>query len=169
MEKQLVVFQLSNERYGVDITFVDSIIRLQPVTAMPCAPDFIEGVTNLRGTVLPVIDLRRRFRLPVQEATKEARVVVAESGGAMVGMVVDAVLEVRKVPTEDIEPPSPLVTTVDSSFITGIAKVEDERLIILLDLDQVLSREERANLQALKRTPEEDVKEAQGDIEPAFS
>jgi purine-binding chemotaxis protein CheW len=135
----------------VDITFVDSIIRLQPVTAMPCAPGFIEGVTNLRGTVLPVIDLHKRFRLPVQEATKEARIVVAETGGAMVGMVVDAVLEVRKVPVEDVEPPSPLVTTVDSSFITGIAKIESERLVILLDLDRVLSPQEKADLQTIQK------------------
>jgi purine-binding chemotaxis protein CheW len=149
MEKQMVVFRLSNEHYGVDIASVDSIIRMQAVTAMPCAPDFCEGVTNLRGTVLPVIDLRKRFGLPSTEATKETRIVVTETNDTMVGMMVDAVIEVQSIPESDIEPPSPLVTTVDSAFITGIAKAQDERLTILLDLDRVLSREEQAELQGI--------------------
>jgi purine-binding chemotaxis protein CheW len=100
--------------------------------------------------VLPVVDLRRRFSLPAREATKDARIVVAEVDGATVGMVVDAVTEVRKVPEEDIEPPSPFVTTVDSAFIAGIAKVEDGRLIILLDVERVLAPEEKAVLQAFQ-------------------
>jgi purine-binding chemotaxis protein CheW len=149
MEKQMVVFQLSNEHYGVDIASVDSIIRMQAVTAMPLAPDFCEGVTNLRGTVLPVIDLRKRFGLPSAEATKETRIVVTETNDTMVGMMVDAVIEVQSIPESDIEPPSPLVTTVDSAFIAGIAKAQDERLTILLDLDRVLSREEQAELQGI--------------------
>ena len=147
-EEQLVIFILAREHYGVDIGAVESIIKMQPITAVPRAPSFVEGLTNLRGTVLPVIDLRRRFGLPVEEETKETRIVVVEINGMTVGMVVDGVSEVLHVPGEDIEPPSPIVSTVDSSFITGIAKV-DERLIILLDLGQVLSTRERAGLQAL--------------------
>jgi purine-binding chemotaxis protein CheW len=150
VDRQLVVFELSGEHYGVDILRVDSIIRLQPVTQIPHAPGFVEGVTNLRGTVLPVVDLRRRFNLQAREAIKDARIVVAQMEGATVGMVVDAVTEVRKVPEEDIEPPSPFVTTVDSAFIAGIAKVEDGRLIILLDVDRVLAPEEKAVLQAFQ-------------------
>jgi purine-binding chemotaxis protein CheW len=150
VDRQLVVFELSGEHYGVDILRVDSIIRLQPVTQVPHAPGFVEGVTNLRGTVLPVVDLRRRFNLQAREAIKDARIVVAQMEGATVGMVVDAVTEVRKVPEEDIEPPSPFVTTVDSAFIAGIAKVEDGRLIILLDVERVLAPEEKAVLQAFQ-------------------
>jgi purine-binding chemotaxis protein CheW len=150
MEKQLVVFEVSDEHYGVDVFAVDSIIRVQSVTKVPHTPDFVEGVTNLRGTVLPVVDLRRRFGLPVRAPTKDTRIVVAEMGKATVGMVVDAVVEVRKVPEEAIEPPSPLVTTVDSAFITGIAKVDDERLIIVLDIEQVLVPEEKAVLQSFQ-------------------
>jgi purine-binding chemotaxis protein CheW len=150
VDRQLVVFELSGEHYGVDILRVDSIIRLQPVTQIPHAPGFVEGVTNLRGTVLPVVDLRRRFNLQAREAIKDARIVVAQMEGATVGMVVDAVTEVRKVPEEDIEPPSPFVTTVDSAFIAGIAKVEDGRLIILLDVERVLAPEEKAVLQAFQ-------------------
>jgi len=140
----LVIFALGDEQYGVDIDSVESIIRPKSITAVPRAPDFVEGVTNLRGTVLPVVNLHRRFGLPEQNAGKDTRIIVAESDGNKVGMMVDAVLEVRRVPEAAIEPPSPLVTTVDSAFITGIAKVGDDRLIILLDLEQVLAHQ-RAN------------------------
>jgi purine-binding chemotaxis protein CheW len=154
VENQLVVFALANEQYGVNISAVESIIKLQPITGVPHAPDFVEGVTNLRGTVLPVIDLRKRFSLPAEDATRETRIVVVEMDGETVGMVVDAVLEVLRVSEEAIEPPSPIVTTVDSAFIKGIAKV-DERLIILLDLGQVLSVEEKADLQTLRQAQDD--------------
>jgi purine-binding chemotaxis protein CheW len=156
MENQLVVFNLANEDYGVDIGAVDGIVEMQPITAVPHAPSFVEGVTNLRGEVLPVIDLRRRFSLPQGETTKETRIVNVEVDGIRVGMVVDAVTEVLSVAEEAVEPPSPIVTTVDSAFITGIAKVDGQgsegsegRLIILLDLAKVLSTEEQAALQTL--------------------
>jgi len=154
MENQLVVFDLANEHYGVDIAAVESIIKLQPITFVPHAPSFVEGVTNLRGAVLPVIDLRKRFGLPAEEATKETRIVVVEMDSTTVGMVVDAVTEVLRVPEEDIEPPSPVVTTAASAFITGIAKV-DERLIILLELGQVLSTEEQVDLQSFQQAQDE--------------
>jgi purine-binding chemotaxis protein CheW len=149
MEKQLVILDLAHEHYGVDISAVDSIIEMQPVTVVPRAPEFVEGVTNLRGVVLPVIDLRKRFGLPAAEQTKKTRIVVVELEISKVGMIVDAVTEVLRVPEEAVEPLSPIVTTVDSVFITGIAKV-DERLIILLDLDQVLSLEEKADIQTVQ-------------------
>ena len=149
MEDQLVVFTLAKEHYGVRIAVVESIIKLQPITAVPCSPAFVEGVTNLRGRVLPVIDLRKRFNLPAEESTRDTRIVVVEMSGTLVGMIVDAVSEVLRVPAESVEPPSPIMTTVDSAFITGIAKV-GERLIILLDLEKVLSPEEKADLQVLQ-------------------
>jgi len=149
MENQLVVFMLAKEHYGVRIAVVESIIKLQPITAVPCSPAFVEGVTNLRGRVLPVIDLRKRFGLPAEESTRDTRIVVVEMSGTLVGMIVDAVSEVLRVPAESIESPSPIMTTVDSAFITGIAKV-GERLIILLDLEKVLSPEEKADLQVLQ-------------------
>jgi len=146
MEQQLVIFELADEQYGLDISGVESIIKMQGITSVPQAPKFVEGVTNLRGVVLPVIDLRKRFGLEKVDRTKETRIVVVEMGDTTVGMVVDAVTEVLRVSSEAIEPPSPLVTTVDSSFITGIAKVEG-RLIILLDLGKVLSLQEQSQLQ----------------------
>jgi purine-binding chemotaxis protein CheW len=150
MENQLVVFSLANEDYGVDIGAVDGIVKMQAITKVPRAPSFVEGITNLRGEVLPVIDLRKRFGLPAGEATKDTRIVHVEVDGARVGMLVDAVTEVLRVDEQAIEPPSPLVTTVESAFITSIAKV-DGRLIIVLDLAKVLSTEEQADLKALQQ------------------
>ena len=149
MDRQLVVFELATEHYGVDIGAVQSIIKMEPVTVVPRAPEFVEGVINLRGTVLPVLDLRLRFGLAAEETTKDTRIVVVEIDGTEVGMVVNAVSEVLMVGDEEIEPPSPVVTTVDSAFITGIAKVSN-RLIILLDLTKVLSTEEQGSLQELQ-------------------
>ncbi len=146
MENQLVVFDLANEHYGVDIAAVESIIKMQAITVVPRAPAFVEGVTNLRGSVLPVIDLRKRFGLAHSHDNAECLIVVVEMSGAAVGLVVDGVSEVLSVTPDEIEPPSPIVTTVDSAFIRGIAKA-DERLVILLDLGKVLSQSERASLQ----------------------
>nr|MBP7694238.1 chemotaxis protein CheW [Anaerolineales bacterium] len=147
MEHQLVVFDLNGEHYGVDIAAVEGIIKMQAITVVPQAPRFVEGVTNLRGKVLPVIDLRRRFGLAAEAATKDTRIVVVEMNGTTVGIVVDGVSEVLRVNSDTIEPPSPIVTTVDSAFIRGIAKV-GERLVILLDLAKVLSLSEQNALAA---------------------
>ena len=148
MENQLVVFELANEHFGVDISAVESIIKMQTITLVPQAPAFVEGVTNLRGSILPVVDLRKRFGFQSYEAGKHSRIVVVTIEGIKVGMIVDAVSEVLRVSDETIEPPPPMVTTIDSSFITGIAKME-KRLIILLDLAKVLSIHEQSALSAL--------------------
>lgn len=152
-EVQLVVFGLADESYGVHVLAVEEIIRLQEITAIPHAPDFVEGVINLRGRVIPVLDLRKRFGLPPAEATKSTRIVVVEASGMTVGLVVDSVDEVRNLPTETIEPPSPIVTTVDSDFLMGVGKLPagggQEQLVILLDLDRVTSVAERQALSAL--------------------
>ena len=141
-ERQLVVFQLGAELYGVDIARVHEIIRLQTITRVPRAPSFVEGVINLRGKVIPVVDLRRRFGLPTAEHTRATRTVVVEIGDQVVGIIVDSVSEVLRVNTSTVEPPSPVVAGIDSEYLHGIAKLP-ERLVILLDLDRVLAREER--------------------------
>jgi purine-binding chemotaxis protein CheW len=148
MEKQLVVFELANEYYGVDIAAVEGIIKMQPITVVPHAPSFVEGVTNLRGSVLPVIDLRNRFGLQKEETTRNSRIITVTIQGVKVGMIVDAVSEVLRVSEDAIEPPPPMVTNVDTAFITAIAKVDD-KLIILLDLAKVLSLQEQEELQTL--------------------
>ena len=149
MEKQLVIFELAGERYGVDIAGVQSIIKLQEITTVPFAPSFVEGVTNLRGVVLPVVDLRKRFGLPAIEKAPGTRIVIVNIGPLTVGMIVDAVAEVLRVQEAAIEPPSPLVMTANSGFITGIARM-DKQLIILLDLDKVLSQQEFSALQTMQ-------------------
>ncbi|MCH7733696.1 MAG: chemotaxis protein CheW [Chloroflexi bacterium] len=144
-EQQLVVFDLNNEAYGVDIESVREIIRLQEITRVPRTPDFVEGVINLRGKVIPVVELRKRFGLPVQDRNSENRIVNVDIGGQEIGMVVDAVTEVLRISSDAVEPPSSVITTADSGYLKGIAKLDD-RLIIMLDLDQVLSTDEKAAL-----------------------
>ena len=148
MEHQLVVFELGREHYGVDISAVESIIKMQAITVVPHTPSFVEGVTNLRGSVLPVIDLRKRFGLALDDISKNSRIVVIALGKTKVGMIVDAVSEVLRIPEDAIEPPPPMVTSVDTTFITGIAKIED-KLVILLELSKVLSLQEATALQPL--------------------
>lgn len=144
-EEQLVVFRLADESYGVDINSVREIITWQPVTRMPGTPRFIEGVLNLRGSVIPVIDLRKRFEFPEQAHTAETRIMVVEIEGQVVGLVVDAVTEVLRVPSEAIEAPDGFALGVNAAFLRGVAKV-GERLIVLLQLDGLLEAEERAAL-----------------------
>ncbi|MGB9661446.1 MAG: chemotaxis protein CheW [Moorellaceae bacterium] len=143
--EQLVVFQLAGETYGVDIAHVHEIIRLQPITQVPRTPSFVEGVINLRGRIIPVIDLHKRFGLPLAEATNNTRIMVVEVNGITVGMIVDAVLEVLRLPEENIEPPPPIIKGVDVAYLRGVGKWED-RLIILLDLDRVLRESEQEQL-----------------------
>lgn len=144
-EEQLVVFTLGDESYGVSIEAVNTIIRLPEITRVPHSPDFVDGVINLRGVIVPVIDLRRRFGLPVTEATKATRVVVVENHGVLIGMVVDAVTETLRMPVANIEPFSALVLSVDSKYLRGVGKLED-RLIILLSLDKILDQSEADSL-----------------------
>jgi len=146
-EKQFVVFQLSKETYGVDISKVWEIITMQPITQVPHTAEFIEGIINLRGRVIPVIDLRKRFNLPEDEFTRSTRIVVIEISGNTLGMIVDGVSEVLRIPSDIVEPPPPAITNIDADYLQGVAKLED-RLIILLNLDKVLTKQEKMELEA---------------------
>ena len=151
-EQQLVVFDLASEAYGVDISAVREIIRLQEITQVPRTPEFVEGVINLRGKVIPVIDLRRRFGLSVGEENKDNRIVVVDIGGQDIGVIVDAVTEVLRISSELVEPPSSVITTSESEYLLGIAKL-DGRMIILLDLQEVLSEAEQVSLEDMALVP----------------
>jgi purine-binding chemotaxis protein CheW len=148
MENQIVVFELSSEYFGVEIAKVESIIKMQPITQMPHVPAFVEGVTNLRGKVLPVIDLRKRFGLPPQQADRNSRIIVVSVDQTEVGMIVDGVSEVLAIPEGAVEAAPAIASSVDSAFITGIAKL-DNRLVILLDLARVLSTKEQSAIEAI--------------------
>jgi purine-binding chemotaxis protein CheW len=141
-EQQLVVFELSGESYGVEIGAVNTIIRMQPITHVPRAPEFVKGVINLRGSIVPVIDLRTRFGLAAFEETKASRIVVVETELSLIGMIVDAVTETLSLPANAIEPPSSIVTSADSRYLRGVAKADD-RLLILLDLERILTTSEK--------------------------
>ncbi|MCH7553977.1 MAG: chemotaxis protein CheW [Chloroflexi bacterium] len=136
-EQQLVVFMLANEAYGVDINTVREIIRMQQITNVPRTPEFVDGVINLRGKVIPIVNLRRRFGLPVAELTDDNRIVWVDVQGTDIGMIVDAVSEVTRIKTDSVEAPSSVITTAESDFVAGIAKTDDH-MIILLDLDRVV-------------------------------
>lgn len=146
-EVQLVIFNLGGETYGIDIASVHEIIRMQAITKVPRTPHFVEGVINLRGKIIPVIDLHKRFNLPQTQETQHSRIIVVEVVGVTVGMIVDAVSEVLRLPVSNIEPPPPVITgAVDTAYLRGVAKWEDQ-LIILLDLDKVLLENEQKELQ----------------------
>ena len=136
---QLVTFSTGDEEFGVDILRVQEIIRTMAITKVPKAPEFVEGVINLRGKVIPIIDLRRRFGLQSKEHDKHTRIIVIEINTMIVGFVVDSVSEVLRIPASTVEPPPPVVAGLESEYISGVGKLED-RLLILLDLDRLLSR-----------------------------
>jgi purine-binding chemotaxis protein CheW len=153
-EKQLVVFNIGSEAYAVDISMVREIIQLQTVTRVPGTPLSIEGVINLRGAVIPIVDLRKRFQLEKVERNKETRIVVVECKGQEVGVIVDSVAQVLRVPVEAIEAASSVFSEGDLEHLLGIVKLQ-ERLVILLDMDQVLTKQELTSLQSLKRKDQE--------------
>jgi len=142
-ERQLVVFNLGQEEYGVDILQVKEIKRLTEITRVPNAPDHVEGVINLRGNIIPVVDLHKRFELGTVEATDESRIVIVNVQDITVGITVDAVSEVITLDKSSLAPPPPLVAGIEASFIEAIGKLKD-RLLILLNMDRILGLDEVA-------------------------
>lgn len=139
---QLVTFRLGNEEFSLDILRVQEIIRHMELTRVPRTPDFVEGVINLRGRVIPVLDLRKRFGLPSDERTNETRIIVVDVDNKTVGLKVDAVSEVLRLPADTVEPAPAIVTGAESDYIKGVGKL-DGRLLILLDVERILTRTER--------------------------
>jgi len=138
-EKQVVLFELGNETYGLDIGAVHEIIRMQPITKVPKAPSYVEGVINLRGKVIPVVDMGRRFDLENAQRSKASRIVVVSNEGTTIGIIVDAVTEVMRISDDSIEPVSDIITAANSHYLLGIAKLK-EKMVILLDLNKVLDK-----------------------------
>ncbi|AGC50602.1 chemotaxis protein CheW [Lawsonia intracellularis] len=145
---QLVTFKIAGEEFGVDILKVQEIIRMMPITKVPNAPLFVEGVINLRGKVIPVIDMRKRFGMPSSAHDSQTRIKVMDLQGQVVGFVVDAVSEVLRIKESTVEPPPPVVAGVGSEYMRGVGKLQD-RLLILLDLDKLLTESELETLSAL--------------------
>jgi purine-binding chemotaxis protein CheW len=145
---QLVTFSIGEEEFGVEILKVQEIIRTMEITKVPRAPEFVEGVINLRGKVIPIIDLRRRFGLDSKKHDKHTRIIVIEINNMIVGFIVDSVSEVLRIPAGTVEPPPPVVAGMESDYISGVGKLQD-RLLILLDLDRLLSHEDMSALGSL--------------------
>ena len=148
---QVVSFQLGSEEYGVDISQVQEIIRMVEITHVPRAPRFMEGVINLRGQLIPIIDLRTRFGMQRKDATKSTRIIVTEIGSKRVGIVVDSVSEVLNIPLDNVEEAPEMIAGVGTEYIQGVGKLND-RLIIMLDLTMVMSGEEKQQLAQLETT-----------------
>ena len=148
-EIQLVVFTLKQGNlvceYGVPITKVQEIISMVTPTKLPQAPDFVEGIINLRGKIIPIIDLKQRYKMGASTVNNENRSIVVEVAGQTVGIIVDEVSEVLRLSIDSIEPPPAVIGGIASDYLTGVGKLED-RLLILLDMDRILDESEKTEL-----------------------
>jgi purine-binding chemotaxis protein CheW len=150
--QQLVGFIIGEEMFGVDILTVQEIIRDSAITAIPDAPDFLEGVINLRGSIIPVIDLRKRLKLlqPAQ-VSQDSWIIILTVDGRVTGFVVDRVTKVLTVPVESIKPPPDIVVAgLKGQYVRGVCKL-DQRLLVLLDFRRILMAEEIKKLKSMKR------------------
>ncbi|MBQ4133429.1 MAG: chemotaxis protein CheW [Desulfovibrionaceae bacterium] len=145
---QLVTFSIGDEEYGVGILRVQEIIRMMPVTKVPSCPDFVEGVINLRGMVIPVVDMRKRFEMPAKPFDVHTRILVMESEIQVMGYIVDSVREVMRIDPSRIEAAPTEVAGVGSEYIKGMVQ-NGNKLLILLDLNDLLSESEKGALAAI--------------------
>ncbi len=140
-EGQFVVFELCNRNYCIGIEKVVEIIRLEPVTELPETPDFIEGIINLRGNVVVVMDLCKKFNMPQAEVSNASRIIIVESKGRKLGFIVDSVSEVLQIAQSDIKPPPAVISESGNKAIKAIALVND-KLITVLDIEELLHDDE---------------------------
>ncbi|GFN36215.1 chemotaxis protein CheW [Tepidimicrobium xylanilyticum] len=145
-EKQYVVFSLNKEEFGIDIMNVKEIIPYEESINVPNTPAFIEGIINYRGKVIPIIDLKKRFNLADSEITKDTRIIVISFDNRDVGFVVDEASQTIRLDDEQIDPTPDIISEVDRRFITGVGKVDEKRLLILLDLHNVLTDKEKEDI-----------------------
>ena len=131
----------------MDILAVREIIRIVEITAIPSAPTFVEGIINLRGRVIPIIDIKKRFNLQSETQDDDMRIVIIEIAGTTVGIIVDAVKEVLRIPADAVEPAPELASGIDEEYIRGVGKLDD-RLLILLDLEHLLAKDELHKVKA---------------------
>lgn len=148
--RQFISFTVGEEEYGLELLEVKEVIRAREITWLPRAPSFIKGIINLRGDVIPIIDLRDKFGLDSRADSEATRVIVVEVDGRLTGLVVDSASQVVRIPADCIDPPPPIRTAFSGDFITGIGKLDD-RLVVLLNADAILTGEERDELAKLER------------------
>jgi len=146
-EMKVIVFTLAHEEYGIEVDKVRTIERMVPITRVPKTPVFVKGVINLRGIVLPVIDLRGRFGLPETELTENSRIIIVAANDLEVGFIVDSANDVMDVMSDAIENPPEVLGGIKAKYLSGVAKIGENRLLILLNLVEVLSRNEIIQLE----------------------
>jgi len=150
---QLVSFMLADEEYGVEVLKVREIIRMPTITKMPNVPQHVEGIINLRGKVIPIISMRRRFNLMENENNSQTRIIIMDVVGSLTGFIVDSVSEVIRIHGSEIQPPPSMVISggVSQEFITGVYN-HAERLLIIMDIDRMFSDEERESFDSPELT-----------------
>jgi purine-binding chemotaxis protein CheW len=146
-EMKVIVFTLAQEEYGIEVDKVRTIERLVPITRVPKTPAFVKGVINLRGIVIPVIDLRGRFGLPETDLTDNSRIIIVAANDLEVGFIVDSANDVMDVMNDTIENPPEVLGGIKAKYLSGVAKIGENRLLILLNLVEVLSRNEIIQLE----------------------
>jgi purine-binding chemotaxis protein CheW len=144
-----LTFKLAAEEFGLEILKVQEINKMMNITRIPNAPAFIEGVINLRGKIIPIVDLRKRLGFREQPYDKSTRIIVVELEGLVLGFIVDSVSEVLRIPANTIEPPPSMVAGIESEYIEGVGKL-DERLLILLELKKIFSSPERKDIENIE-------------------
>jgi len=145
---QLVTFKIGNEEFGINILLVQEIIKMLQITKIPNTPEYVEGIINLRGKIIPVVDLRSRLGMNKKDMNKDSRVIVVEVDNKTIGFIVDSVNEVIRIPANITEPPPELITGVDSEYIKSVGKLEDS-LLILIDIEKILKSEEKTVLEKI--------------------
>lgn len=149
-ELKVIVFRLGSEEYGIEVDKVQTIERMMPITRVPKTLSFVKGVINLRGVVIPVIDLRGRFSLPESEYTDQTRIVIVGVDDMQVGFIVDSANDVIDIKSSAIDSPPEVVGGVKARYLRGVAKLEDSRLLIMLNLNEVLNKSEIVQLESVE-------------------
>lgn len=149
-EMKVIVFKLGTEEYGIEVDKVQTIERMMPITRVPKTFSFVKGVINLRGVVIPVIDLRGRFGLPEAEYSDQTRIIIVVANEMEVGFIVDSANDVIDLQTDSIDSPPDVVGGVKAKYLHGVARISAERLLVMLNLSEVLNRNEIIQLESLE-------------------
>ncbi|WP_438350157.1 chemotaxis protein CheW [Paenibacillus sp. FA6] len=147
---KVIVFKLGNEEYGIEVEKVQTIERMLPITRVPKTFTFVRGVINLRGVIIPVIDLRGRFSLPLVEYNENTRIIIVAVNDMEVGFIVDSANDVIDLNTDQIANPPEVVGGIKAKYLQGVAKINDERLLIMLNLPEVLNKSEIIQLESIE-------------------
>jgi purine-binding chemotaxis protein CheW len=153
--KQLISFTVGAEEYGLELLRVKEVIRMRQITWLPKAPSCVKGIINLRGDVIPIIDIRERFELAAQENTAMTRVIVVDVKGRSVGMIVDSASQVVRVPADQFDPPPTVMGKASQDFITAVGKL-GEKIVIMIDVDRILNTEELSLIDGSLETAEQE-------------